>query len=118
MNLKYEVLRYSNLNGYPIEDYNDLKCTCGSSEFELYSDDEEGGAFVTCKSCGAELDIENSKQNIGECFQNGCNCDNGYFNVGVGKAFHQDTNDVRWVYVGAHCSKCSLSGVYVDWKEC
>ncbi|MCZ4339896.1 hypothetical protein [Shewanella colwelliana] len=117
MNLKNEIERYSNLNGYPATSYEDLICNCGCKELHLYSDDDEGGAYVVCASCGTEYDIESSRTYIEEPQNNICNCDNDQFNIGVGKAFYPESNEARWVYVGAHCGKCGLDGVYVDWKQ-
>lgn len=117
MSLNKEVERYSKLNGYPISNYEDISCTCGGDEFHLYSDDDEGGAFVICVACKAEHDIESSRDYIEESQNNICNCDNDRLNIGVGKAYYPESNDPRWVYVGAHCGKCGLDGVYVDWKQ-
>jgi len=117
MKLEQEILRYSTKNGYAITSYTDINCSCGSSEFHLYSDDNEGGAFVVCSKCRAEQDIENSRGYIKEALNNICNCDNDKLKIGVGKAYYPDSNDNRWVYIGAECGKCGLLGVYVDWKE-
>ncbi len=117
MDIKDSINKYSNKNGYPISEYKDVKCPCGNITFQLYSDDDEGGAYVVCSSCGKENDIENSRKYIEYEQQNICNCDNENLNIGVGKAFYPNSTDPRWVYVGASCSKCNLAGVYVDWKE-
>ncbi len=117
MVLEKEIKRYSKLNGFPISEFNPFVCSCGHKEFELFSDDDEGGAYVVCSSCGLDQDLENSRRYIENNQQNVCNCDNADLNIGIGKAFHSNSNDVSWVYVGAHCNKCDLSGVYVDWKQ-
>ena len=116
MSLNKEIERYSQLNGYAIENYHDITCSCGRNEFELYSDDTEGGAFVVCTTCGAEHDIENSRQYIEEITHNISTCDNDSLNAGYGISYYPKSSDPRWIYVGAHCRKCGLSGVYVDWK--
>ena len=117
MSLEIEIERYSGLNGYPIAEFEQLFCGCGASEFCLFSDDEEGGAFVVCAKCDQEINIENSKRYIEVKQQNICKCDNEILHVGTGKAYFEDSTDLRWVYVGAECSVCGLAGVYVDWKE-
>ncbi|MCJ8339852.1 MAG: hypothetical protein MJK10_15395 [Pseudomonadales bacterium] len=117
MSLKKEIERYSNLNGYPTTSYEELNCDCGSKEFRLYSDDDEGGAFGICVTCNSEYDIENSREYIEEALNNVCNCDSELLSLAVGKAFYPESNESRWVYVGAHCGKCGLDGVYVDWKQ-
>lgn len=117
MSLKKEIERYSKLNGYPISDYYEITCSCGCNEFHVFSDDEEGGAYVVCPGCGEEKDIEDSRQYIEKALNNVCNCENDHLVIGVGKAYYEASNDPRWVYIGCHCNKCGLDGVYVDWKQ-
>ncbi|MET4027387.1 hypothetical protein ABIE59_002922 [Marinobacter sp. MBR-99] len=117
MELEKEIQRYSKLNGYPMDAYEPLVCSCGCRELQLFSDDDEGGAFGICTKCEAEIDIENSKGFMEDTVQNLCRCDNDRLELGVGRAYYPDTSDARWVYVGARCGKCNLLGVYVDWKE-
>ncbi|MBW3228118.1 hypothetical protein [Marinobacter adhaerens] len=117
MELEKEIQRYSKLNGYPIDVYEPVVCSCGCSELQLYSDDDEGGAIALCTECGSEIDIENSKSYMEDPVQNLCGCDNDRLKLGVGKSYYSDSREVRWVYVGCHCGKCNLVGVYVDWKE-
>ncbi|ELP5730894.1 hypothetical protein QTV44_004219 [Vibrio vulnificus] len=117
MQLEKEIVRYSKINGYAISRYYDLKCLCGSSEFRLYSDDDEGGAYAVCVKCGSEHDIESSKAYMSSVSQNVCSCEYSGLNLGVGKSYFSDIEEPKWTYVGAHCPKCGLSGVYVDWEE-
>ena len=117
MNIQKEILRYSKLNQYPIDQFDQLVCTCASKEFELYSDDEEGGALAVCVSCGAQHDIEKSAKYIEQRVQNVCRCGSANLNIGIGKSYYPDTTDVRWMYIGAGCKMCNLVGVYVDWQE-
>lgn len=70
MNLEEAIKRYSEKNGYPTSTYADIQCACGGKYFHLYSDDEEGGAYIVCSDCGEEQDIENSKQYIEEMVKN------------------------------------------------
>ena len=37
-------------------------------------------------------------------------------NLAVGFAFYQDSEDVRWLYIGLRCVACGELGVYGDWK--
>ena len=117
MSLKKEIERYSKLNGYLISTYQEIKCSCGENEFHLYSDDDEGGAYLTCPNCKKEIDIHESRKYIKEYVNNICNCDNKKLNIGIGVAYYSGSNDPKWIYVGAHCNQCGLNGVYVDWKE-
>ena len=117
MSLKVEIERYSKLNGYKATDYSEVVCPCGTKELKLFSDDDEGGAYVLCPQCNQEIDLEESRHYIEVETSNICNCDNEILTVGIGKAYHQDSHDPRWVYIGCHCKQCGLSGVYVDWKQ-
>ena len=114
--LQKEMLRYSELNGYPISEFSEAACNCGNRDFHLFSDDEEGGAFLVCPDCGKEHDLEASKNYIAQAQQNICSCEHEKLSIGIGKAFYESSTDIRWVYIGARCPKCALSGVYVDWK--
>lgn len=57
MEIEKEIQRYLKLNGYPIDVYEPTACSCGFSELNLNSDDDEGGAVGVCTKCGAEIDI-------------------------------------------------------------
>jgi len=35
----------------------------------------------------------------------------------IGMAHREGGPDVRWIYVGAKCAACGLTGVFVDWEE-
>ena len=115
--LQEEVLRYSKKNGYPISDFSQLNCVCGNLKFHLISDDEQGGAIAICPECGQEHDLESSKEYMEEPVRNICLCDNDRLSIGIGRAYYESSKEVRWVYVVANCSRCGLSGVYVDWKQ-
>ena len=117
MNVEAEINRYSKLNGSPISDYRDILCVCGGEKFNLYSDDDEGGAYLKCENCNVEHDLMNSKKYIESEFQNTCSCGNEELGIGVGITTHQNSDDPLWVYIGASCEVCGLVGVYVDWKE-
>lgn len=117
MNLEAEITRYSKLNESPISSYKDISCACGFKKFRLYSDDVEGGAYLTCCTCDSEIELLNSKKYIEKEFQNICNCGNEKFGIAVGISTHQNSEDINWVYIGAGCDQCGLAGVYVDWKE-
>ena len=117
MSLKSSIESYSKSNGSIITHFEYLKCQCGSEQFLLFSDDTEGGAYIVCTRCQKEHDIENSKHYIESEDHNICNCDNDKLNIGIGKSFYPESNDVKCVYVGANCNACDLSGVYVDWLE-
>ncbi|WP_371228537.1 hypothetical protein [Roseovarius sp. 2305UL8-3] len=115
--LREEVTRYSKLNGSIATEFAPLSCECGGEEFYLFSDDESGAAFVECPLCDKQYDILNSREYAEEIVQNTCNCGVETLVVGVGVSKHENSHDIDWAYVGAHCRSCGLSGVYADWVE-
>ena len=115
--LHNEIRRYSGKVGYIPREVIRQVCDCGDELFALVSDDDEGGAFIRCRKCGSEQDIEGSRKYIRNAVNNICNCDEGFLRIAIGVAYNEDTNDPRWVYVGAQCPECKLAGVYVDWQE-
>ena len=46
-----------------------------------------------------------------------CFCRDNVFEITVGVSLYDDSEDVRWLYVGCRCPKCGLTGVYGDWKN-
>lgn len=111
------VERYSEQNGSKITEFKLISCDCGSEELLLFSDDENGAAFVECAVCKAQYDLFDSGKYAEEWVQNTCNCDAEELTVGVGVSKCEGSNDLDWVYIGAHCRKCGCTGVYTDWKE-
>lgn len=114
--LREEVERWSIENGYPATDFEVMSCDCGSKGFFLASDDDQGAALIECSVCEAQYDILESCQYADNLVQNICSCGAEVLQVSVSKSFYEKSEDVRWVYVGAYCAKCQLSGVYVDWQ--
>ena len=39
------------------------------------------------------------------------------FEISAGVALYQDSQDVRWLYVGCRCVCCGLTACYGDWKN-
>lgn len=117
MSLEKEVRRYSQKNGYEITTFTTIECPCGCDQFHLLSDDDESGAYCRCLSCDAETNLQDSRQYIENEIQNICRCDHAVFRIGVGVATYAETDDPRWIYVGATCANCGLEGVYLDWNE-
>ena len=116
MELERSILDYSMKLGYRATKIDPVICPCGSDEFYLESDDG-GGAVCICALCKEEKDIQGSREFIEEPVQNICTCDSEKFDIAVGLAFYDASDDIRWVYVGAKCTNCGLAGVYVDWCE-
>lgn len=122
--IRMELSRYSDLNGYPIDDFADVRCKCGNDEFYFRSDEDEGVAIRHCTKCGLEHLMGHSADfaKKAETWQHECHCGGNVFQItaGIHRYRNQDdslSNDVRWLYLGCRCSKCGLVGCYADWKN-
>jgi hypothetical protein len=117
--IRAEVLRYSKSNEYVAQHFADASCRCGCKQFKLALDDNEGVAIRACVSCGTEHPIGDSDEFLSEaelalC---ACPCGNEEFEITVGVSLYDDSEDVRWLYLGCRCPKCGLTAVYGDWKN-
>lgn len=111
-------LREYTADGYPASDIVHAVCgECGSTEFDIRLDDEEGAAERTCSKCRADFAMLDSADYLedAELEDAACPCGNESFNVAVGFA-RRDDGDVRWVYLGLRCTKDGVLGCYADWK--
>jgi hypothetical protein len=117
--LRDEITRYSKLNGYLARHFADAICTCGGRKFRLALDENEGAAVRSCDACGDEHPIGDSAEYLedAELEECSCPCGNDNLEITVGVALFEQSNDVRWMYVGCRCPECSLAAVYGDWKN-
>ena len=116
--LRQEMQRYSENNVYAIQQCIDHTCACGASLFLLAVDDSEGVAETACIACKALKPVADSGEFAEDASLEQCECVCGgdVFEVTVGVALYAESDDVRWIYVGARCVKCDIAGVYCDWK--
>lgn len=117
--IQKELLRYSKKNGYPVQQFAESKCKCGSKAFNLLVDDNEGCALRKCVSCSNEHYIGDSKEfaseaQLEEC---ACPCSHEIFEITAGVALYDESNDVSWIYLGCTCANCGMLAVYGDWKN-
>ena len=117
--IRVELLDYSKSVSYLSEHYADASCTCGSKVFTLCIDDDEGAAVRTCGTCSLEHPIGDSADYLDEASLKECECPcgNGSFEITVGVALYQGSQDVKWIYVGCRCFRCGLVACYGDWKN-
>jgi hypothetical protein len=117
--IRQEVTRYSKANGYVAQHFADASCACGGTLFRLRLDDVEGAAVRYCASCGVEHPIGDSDEYMEEADLDDCACVCGgaEFEITAGVSLYDDSEDVRWLYLGCRCPKCGLTGVYGDWKN-
>ena len=87
--------------------------------FGLRMDEDEGAAVRICTACGDEHPIGDSDEYLegAELQDHGCVCGKAAFEITVGVSLYDDSDDVRWLYVGCRCPGCSLTGCYGDWKN-
>jgi hypothetical protein len=114
-----EILRCSKLNGYPAHHYAHAVCQCGGKLFELDMDDAAGVAIRKCATCSDAHAIGDSGDYLddAELCTYECICLEKLFEITIGVSLYDDSEDVRWLYVGCRCPKCGLTGVYGDWKN-
>lgn len=117
--IRDEVLRYSQLNAYVAHHFADAFCTCGSNTFRLALDDDEGAAIRVCSQCKDEHPIGDSEDYIEDASLEECSCPCGsdHSEITVGVSLYDDSEDVKWLYLGCRCPKCGLTAVYGDWKN-
>lgn len=114
-----ELKRYGELNEYTPTHFADPECSCGSKVFRLRLDNDEGAAIRSCSACGIEHAMGDSEEYLADATLDGCTCVCGgeAFEITVGVSLYEDSNDVRWLYVGCRCVACGLTGCYGDWKN-
>lgn len=118
--IRAEILRYSKRVGYPADHFADAVCGCGGRVFSLYVDDTRGVASRVCVSCDSEAHpIGDSAEYMDEAEEEECACPCGKeaFEITVGVSLYDDSEDVRWLYIGCRCTDCGLTAVYGDWKN-
>ena len=106
--------------GYAVTEFRLSKCQCGSLEFALEADDEEGVARRTCASCSRQHFIGDSGEywdgavaETWTCVE----CQSQCANIGVGfSIYDDDPTGVRWLYVGERCVGCGVLGCFAGWK--
>jgi hypothetical protein len=115
---KTELVKYSKLNGYTATKFSESVCTCGNRAFKLETDEDEGTAKRICTACEAlHLMGDSAEYASSANFENHvCVCNSEMFQLLSGVALYDESNDVRWYYIGCLCTKCSLVGVFADWK--
>lgn len=110
---------YSERNGYPATTFADAVCVCGGRRFSLLIDEACGVAVRTCEACGTRHAMADSGEfldgaSLEECE---CLCGKAVFEITVGLALYDDSEDAKWLYIGCRCPHCGLTACYADWKN-
>lgn len=113
-----ELGRYSQKN-YPIQHFAEAVCGCGSRGFRMLLDENVGAAVRKCVACRAEHPIGDSEEYLADAQLEECECPCGQstFEITVGVALYEGSDDVRWIYIGCRCPGCGLTACYGDWKN-
>jgi hypothetical protein len=118
--IRAEITRYSKENEYLAQHFANAVCGCGAKVFWLLLDDIAGVAIRVCVICDAEAHpMGDSAEFMAEADEQECACPCGEeaFEITVGVSLYDDSEDVRWLYVGCRCTACGLTAVYGDWKN-
>ena len=117
--IRGELARVGDLNEYVPTQFADAKCSCGGELFRLALDDEQGAAVRTCSKCNTDHPIGDSDEYLeeAELQASTCVCGKDVFEITVGLSLYDESDDVRWLYVGCRCPACGLTGCYGDWKN-
>ena len=118
-----EYLRAYGDEGYAVDESRMCKCRCGSYEFELEADRDEGCALRICALCRTKHLIcdsdeywDKAEPESWECTECGCKT----CNIGVGFSLYSieegSGSDVRWIYIGNRCTNCGTLGAFAEWK--
>jgi hypothetical protein len=118
-----DYLRAYKAEGYAVHEVRICKCDCGSDQFELEADRDEGCAQRICARCGAAhlicdsdkywSDAQPERWGCTECRCKTCNLAVGF---SLSTPEEGRTSDVRWISVGSRCTNCGVLGSFVDWK--
>jgi hypothetical protein len=117
--IRVELVRFGELNGYIPTQFADAKCSCGGREFGLALDEDAGAAVRICSKCKTEHAIGDSNEYLedADLQASGCDCGENVFEITVGLSLYDKSDDVKWLYVGCRCLSCGITGCYGDWKN-
>jgi len=116
--IRPELVRYSKTS-YLAEHFADAVCACGGGTFRLTVDEDAGVAVRTCSKCGDAHPIGDSAEYLDGATLEECECPGGAgdFEITAGVSLYDDSDDVRWLYLGCRCPDCGLTSCYADWKN-
>jgi hypothetical protein len=109
--------------GYEVHEVRMCRCGCGSAEFRLETDRQEGCARRTCAACRTPHLVCDSAEYWEEAEPESwtcTSCGSSTCNLAVGFSLYDseagELPDVRWISVGCRCSACGTLGCVADWK--
>lgn len=118
--IRNELIRVGKLNRYVPTHFADARCVCGGRTFQLMLDEGTGAVRVCANTnCAHSHPIGDSAEYLDEMEleQCACPCGSEAFEITVGIHVYEDSQDVKWVYIGCRCASCALTANYGDWKN-
>lgn len=117
--LRTLLIQVGKANGYEAHHFAEPVCSCGSTVFKLFLDDESGCAVRVCAACDDEHPVGDSADFLDEAEleQAQCPCEQEVFELCVAVSLYEDSDDVRWLYLGCRCPACGVTELYGDWKN-
>jgi hypothetical protein len=122
-----QVLANDYRKSYPPTVFADAVCECGGRVFSLEVVEDYGEVTWFCKTCTAmylfhDQEINGYYEGEADCEGEDCLCPcdqrrTSYFEITVGAALYEDSEDVRWLYIGCRCVACGLTACYADWNR-
>lgn len=113
-----EYLEAYSADRYMVHEFRLAQCKCGSDQFNLRADDDEGCAKRVCPSCSEARFVCDSEEFYPDpqpeewkCVE----CGSNLVNVGVGFSLYED-GEIRWIYIGERCVSCGILGCAAEWK--
>lgn len=113
-------LRERSANNYLATKFANARCAqCEADEHAIQLDDGAGVVVRTCRVCKTSHPVGDSAEFLDEAELDDCQCPcgNEMFQLTIGVALYEGSEDVKWLYVGLRCTECGLIGNYGDWKN-
>lgn len=117
--IRVEMTRFGEEGECVPTQFADAQCQCGNRLFQLALDEDQGVAVRICSQCHAEHPMADSEDYLdaAELELSVCVCEQDVFEITVGVSLYEESEDVRWLYVGCRCPACGITGCYGDWKN-
>lgn len=99
-------------------DIKPITCKCGANEFKITLDKNQGAIQVCCNYCGEKKKLLDSEEIWSNCkprTKKCSNCKNDTFHTRIGFE-RRENGSIKWVHVGALCTKCESLSLLADWK--
>ena len=103
--IREELVRYSEGVSYLAHHFADAVCKCGETTFHLTLDEDAGVAVRECSACEEGHPIGDGADFLEGAELEGCACPcgNETFEITVGVSLYQESEDVKWFYLGCRC---------------